>query len=202
MSGNPYHIPTITAEDGARHAHVFYHLLGHEPFGVTELRALGRGKPVVAYADNAEAFVRLAMQQDRNGAHVYAGLQPRPCALFECAPNAWRPARGRKEANVARAADIEYVTMFGMDIDVDDDTGCRQRPASVEELDASLQLARRILEQPGFAGAAAVSMSGNGCTCPGAARRARSRREYRGPDSSVRAMGYQRCCLCARRGPR
>jgi hypothetical protein len=152
-------IPSISVAESAGHIRSFYCILGHERYGVTELRALGVGPPMVAYADDMDSFVNLAMQQDRTSAHVYAGIQPRPPGMFEMAPNEWRIATGGRKANVAHASDIEFITALALDIDA---ARRQDHPASDDEVNRCLDLGRRILGLPGFTGASALALSGNG----------------------------------------
>jgi len=61
-------------------------LLGHSHYGVTELRTF-EPRPMVAYADNENNIVRLAMELYRKVPGVHVGIQPRPLDLFDNAPN-------------------------------------------------------------------------------------------------------------------
>ena len=60
-------------------------LLGHKDLGVTELRVFD---PVaqVAYADDTDNVVQLAMQMDGKTTGIYVGVQPRPLRLYDFAP--------------------------------------------------------------------------------------------------------------------
>lgn len=136
-------------------------LLGHDKLGVTELRVFDP-LPRVAYADSADAVVRLGREMDNKTSGVYVGVQPRPAHLFDLAPNRWTPARGGRDGNCARDGDIEYVTAVFFDIDVVSPERAAGRPASDEELQKSLQAARLLARQDGLAGSSAVCCSGNG----------------------------------------
>jgi hypothetical protein len=162
MRDKETHIPVIGEDEGRQHARLMYELLGHELCGITELRALGEYGPWVAFTDNAASFVDLAMERNREGDHVYVGLQPRPTAMRQPALNTWRPARGGMRGNVARAKDIEYVTNIALDIDVSTPQRAAGHPASGDELRVCVDVARRFLMAEGFAGTAAVALSGNG----------------------------------------
>jgi len=162
VSAESSDIPDICEDDGRQHALAMYELLGHELCGITELRALGNSGPWVAYADNVTSFVDLAMERNRHGDHVYVGLQPRPAAVARGASHAWRPARGGSKGNVAKADDIAFVTNVAFDIDVATPTRRDDHPASNEELQACVEVSRRFSRTEGFAGTAAVALSGNG----------------------------------------
>jgi len=92
-------------------------LLGHDKLGVTELRVFDP-LPQVAYADSADAVVRLCREMDGRTSGVYVGVQPRPAHLFDLAPNRWTPARGGRDGNCARETDVEIVTLVYFDLDV------------------------------------------------------------------------------------
>ena len=57
-------------------------LLGHEGFGVTELRVF-KPKPLVAYVDSAYIAIRLAQEMVGYAHGVYIGVQPRPLRLLK-----------------------------------------------------------------------------------------------------------------------
>jgi hypothetical protein len=162
MREKEMHIPVVGEDEGRQHARLMYELLGHELCGITELRALGEHGPWVAYADNAASFVDLAMERNRRGDHVYVGLQPRPTTMGQLAWNAWQPARGGGDGNVARGTDIEYLSAVALDIDVSTPPRSAGHPASEDELGTCVQVARHILRVDGFVGTAAVALSGNG----------------------------------------
>lgn len=162
MSAESSDIPDICGDDGRRHARAMYELLGHELCGITELRALGNSGPCVAYADNVTSFVDLVMERNHDGDHVYVGLQSRPIDSGGGILNEWRPARGGAKGNVAKAGDIEFVANVALDIDVATPERRAGRPASDEELQACVEVARRFLRGEGFAGTAAMALSGNG----------------------------------------
>jgi hypothetical protein len=162
MRDEDTYISDIGEDEGRRHARLMYELLGHELCGITELRALGEYGPWVAFTDNAASFVDLAMERNRRGDHVYVGLQPRPTRMGKLAWNTWQPARGGRAGNVARAKDIEYVTNIALDIDVSTPQRTAGHPASGDELCVCVDVARRFLTAEGFAGTAAVALSGNG----------------------------------------
>ena len=87
------------------------HLLGHEGFGVTELRIFGN-RPMVAYVDNIEDVIKLAGAMDGKVAGIYVGVQPRSVDFFDRAPNCWVPAVGGTNSNCACDKDIEYITFL------------------------------------------------------------------------------------------
>ena len=91
-------------------------LLGHEGLGITELRVFDP-VPLVAYVDNEDDAVRLAMEMEGRTTGVYVGVQPRPLDLFDKAPNCWRHA-SRSKHNCATDGDIEFITTVFFDIDV------------------------------------------------------------------------------------
>jgi len=136
-------------------------LLGHDTLGVTELRVFDP-LPHVAYADSAEAVVRLCREMGGRTSGVYVGVQPRPAHLFDLAPNRWTPARGGRDGNCARDGDIEYVTAVFFDIDVVSPERAAGHPASDEKLQKSLQAARLLAQQDGLVGSSAICCSGNG----------------------------------------
>lgn len=162
IAGRHTSIPRISEDQGREHARAMYELLGHEEWGVTELRALGNNGPWVAYVDNAASFVERAMERNRVRDHVYVGVQPRPIDRFELASDEWRPACGGSNGNVARADDIEYVTAVALDIDVATPERRSGQPASNEELTACIEAAERVSKLDGFVGTAAVALSRNG----------------------------------------
>ncbi len=155
-------IPETSKEEGCRHARFLYDLLGHELSGLTELRALGDQGPWLAYVDNAKSFVALAMERNQRGDNIYTGLQPRPLDPFGKFLDKWQPARGGLHGNVAKASDIEFVMNMALDIDVATPGRSRGHPASNEELSVCAELATRMSKAEGFAGTAAVALSGNG----------------------------------------
>jgi hypothetical protein len=157
-----FEIPILDELVGRDHACKFYVHLGHEDYGVTEMRALGPKGPWVAYVDDADSFVELAMRAEREGLDVYVGLQPRPCVLFEHAPNEWRVARGGPNGNVASGTDIEFITIVAFDID--SCTAARRSgfPASDEELRTCIAVGERFMQLEGFAKTAGLMLSGNG----------------------------------------
>jgi hypothetical protein len=136
-------------------------LLGHDKLGVTELRVFDP-LPQVAYADSADAVVRLCREMDGRTSGVYVGVQPRPAHLFDLAPNRWTPARGGRDGNCARETDVEIVTLVYFDLDVVSPERAVGHPASDEELQKSLQAARLLAQQDGLAGSSAICCSGNG----------------------------------------
>jgi hypothetical protein len=136
-------------------------LLGHEGFGVTELRLFDPFAQV-AYADGLDAVIGLCRQMDGKTAGIYAGVQPRPVHLFDLAPNRWVPARGGTGGNCARDDDIEYITAAFFDIDVTSPARQEGHPASDEELAATLRVAQELTGQDGLAGHSTVCCSGNG----------------------------------------
>lgn len=158
----PVEIAEISEEEGRQHARFMYELLGHELSGLTELRALGDQGPWVACVDNAKSFVALAMERNQRGDNIYVGLQPRPLDHLGNILNKWQPARGGLHGNVAKASDIEFVMNVALDIDVATPGRSRGHPASDTELGLCADLAVRMSKAEGFAGTAAVALSGNG----------------------------------------
>lgn len=112
-------------------------LLGHKGCGVTELRIF-KPKPMVAYTDNEEAAVKLALEINAPG--IYIGVQPRPLWLFDKAPNCWKPAH----SNCACDKDIEFITAVFFDIDALRD---KKYPASNNELKQSLIAAKSLIHE-------------------------------------------------------
>ncbi len=149
---------------------LFYDLLGHEGYGVTELRAFSGTRRLVAYTASRRGFTRLCLKQDGQK-NIYAGINPRPLDLFDCAPECWvRCASWKNLGSVntealpmglcARDVDIEYVTAIFYDIDPTSRDG---RPASEEELQRTVRAGRVLLEEPAFAKGGVLATSGNGC---------------------------------------
>jgi len=162
VSTGNHDVEEVYEDDGRQHARCMYKLLGHELCGITELRALGDCGPWVAYVDSAISFVDLAMERNRRGDNVYVGLQPRPLDPFGEVLNEWRPACGGVNGNVAKAADIEFVMNVALDIDVATPERRAGHPASNTELEACVEVAVHKRKAEGFAGTAAVAISGNG----------------------------------------
>jgi len=136
-------------------------LLGHNGCGVTELRTFDK-KPLVAYADNEDDIVRLAMELDGKVSGIYIGVQPRPPEFFDKAPNCWKPALSAPESNCACDRDIEFITTCFFDIDVVSDKRAKEYPASDVELQQSLQAANLLSRENGLALSSTVCCSGNG----------------------------------------
>jgi len=138
--------------------YLHWQLLGHEGHGLSELRVFD---PVamVAYADNAEAVTRLALEMDGKAPGVYIGVQPRPLEFFESAPNRWTRARA---SSCACQADIEYITAVYIDIDVVSAGRADGHPASASELEQTLELARLVSGQDELAGCSTIACTGNG----------------------------------------
>lgn len=136
-------------------------LLGHDKLGVTESRVFDP-LPQVAYAESADAVVRLCREMDGKTSGIYVGVQPRPAHLFDLAPNRWMPARGGRDGNCARDGDVEYVTAIFFDFDVVSPERATGHPASDEELQKSLQAARFLAQQDGLVGHSTICCSGNG----------------------------------------
>ena len=134
---------TLSPEQAIR---LHRHLLGHEGFGVTELRIFN-SNPYVAYTDNDEAMVQLAVKAGKKAWGIYIGVQPRPLELFDKAPNCWRPALAKPDSNCASDADIEYITACFFDIDVISDLRAKGHPASDDELQKSLKVAEMLLQE-------------------------------------------------------
>ena len=136
-------------------------LLGHDGFGVTELRIFGN-RPMVAYVDNIAGAVQLANEMDGKVAGIYVGVQPRNVDLFDYAPNCWRPATGQPQSNCASDRDIEYITAVFFDIDVVSSQRREGHPASDEELQKSLQAALMLTRENGVVSCSTICCSGNG----------------------------------------
>ena len=109
-------------------------LLGHAGCGVTELRVF-EPQPMVAYADSERAAVDLVRQVQERAPGIYLGVQPRPCHLFDRAPNCWKPATAGHKTNCACDRDIEYITACFFDIDVLSEAREQGQPASNQELE-------------------------------------------------------------------
>ena len=136
-------------------------LLGHSGCGVSELRTFD-GKPMVAYADNAETVVQLCNEMDARVSGIYVGVQPRPLGLFDKAPNCWKPALSRPESNCAYDRDIEFITACFFDIDVLSRKRMEGYPASEEELQESLHAAKLLSRENYLALNSTICCSGNG----------------------------------------
>ena len=136
-------------------------VLGHKGYGVSELRTFGM-RPMVAYFDNIEDAVRLAIAMDGKAAGIYIGVQPRNVDLFDYAPNCWRPAVGKPQSNCASDKDIEYIVVVFFDIDVVSPERKEGYPASDDELERSLEAAQLLARQDGQALSCAICCSGNG----------------------------------------
>ena len=136
-------------------------LLGHDGFGVTELRVFDP-YPLVAYADSVAAVVRLCAEMDGKASGLYIGAQPRPLHLYDRAPDRWVPARGGPNGNCARDADIEYVVVFVWDIDVVSPERQLGHPASDEELERTSFAAQLLGQQEGLALSFATVCTANG----------------------------------------
>jgi len=136
-------------------------ILGHDGFGVTELRIFDP-QPMVTYIDNIADGIRLASGKDGQTSGIYVGVQPRNIDLFDYAPNCWKPAVGNPQSNCASDRDIEYITAVFFDVDVVSPhrkTGC---PASDEELQKSQEAALLLAGESGLASCSAICCSGNG----------------------------------------
>ena len=136
-------------------------LLGHAGCGVTELRVF-EPQPMVAYADSERAAVDLVRQVQERAPGIYLGVQPRPCHLFDRAPNCWKPATAGHKTNCACDRDIEYITACFFDIDVLSEAREQGQPASNQELEWTRRTARILSCEDDLAGAATVCCSGNG----------------------------------------
>jgi hypothetical protein len=136
-------------------------LLDHNSYGVTELRIF-KPKPLVAYADSAEAIVHLCRRMNGKTLGIYVGIQPRPLDLFEKAPNCWKPAFSNPESNCGCDRDIEFITACFFDIDVVSTERTKGHPATEEELQQSLQAAILLSQENGLALSSTICCSGNG----------------------------------------
>jgi hypothetical protein len=136
-------------------------LLGHNNYGVTELRIF-EPIPMVAYADNEDDAVRLVFEMEGRTSGIYVGVQPRPVHLFDLAPNCWKPATSSPVRNCACDSDIEYITTGFWDIDVVSEKRTKGQPASDEELEQTLQAAELLSRQDGLALNSIICCSGNG----------------------------------------
>ena len=136
-------------------------LLGHNGFGVTELRTFDN-RSMVAYVDDDEKVVQLAREMEGKVAGIYVGVQPRSIDLFDYAPNCWRPAHNQPNPNCACNKDIEYITAVFFDIDVVSPQRRQGYPASEIELIKSREAAFLLSQQDGLAMCSTVCCSGNG----------------------------------------
>jgi len=136
-------------------------LLNHSDYGITELRTFAP-RPMVAYAENEEIVVRLANQMNGRVPGIYIGVQPRSVDLLKWAYNCWEPACGGPDSNCARDLHIEYVTTIFFDIDVVSAARQQGYPASENELEASLEVARLLSCRSELALCSTICCSGNG----------------------------------------
>lgn len=136
-----------------KHVRLHYQLLGHKDLGVTELRTFDKG-PEVAYTDNEEDFVRLAMER-AGKVNVYVGCNPRPLELFDIAPNSWNRA---EKGSCASDEQIEFITAAFFDVDPVRPKG---EPATEKEHSLALGEVNRVLSSCGYSGGITAS-SGNG----------------------------------------
>lgn len=136
-------------------------LLGHEGQGVTEFRTFDPA-PMVAYVDNEDDAVRLALEMEGKTSGIYVGVQPRPAHLFDFAPNCWRNARAKPDSNCARDEDIEYITTCFWDIDVVSEGRRAGHPASKDEFKQSLHAVELLCREVGLALNSSICCSGNG----------------------------------------
>ena len=140
--------------------HMHRRLLGHEGYGVTELRIF-HPSSYVAYTDNDEATIQLALKVGK--AHgIYIGVQPRPLEFFDHAPNCWRAALTKPDSNCATDVDIEFITACFFDIDVTSDLRAKGHPASDDELQKSLNASEMLLQESELAENTTTACSGNG----------------------------------------
>jgi hypothetical protein len=145
----------IFSEQGVR---ATYQFLAHAGRGVTELRVIAPGSGVVGigYFDSEDAFVNACASTNGAG-NVYVGIQPRPPALFERAPN--HLARLRTGA---RDDDVGWVSSIIIDIDP---VRPKNTAATSEELKRSVVCGDRISDwctERGFQ-RPVRNISGNGC---------------------------------------
>jgi hypothetical protein len=138
-----------------------YRILGHRDFGVTELRIFDP-IPMVAYADNEDDVVRLALTMEGKTSGIYIGVQPRLLDFFDYAPNRWVHARSKPHSNCATDNDIEYITTCFWDIDVVSEERSKGHPASEKELRQSSKAAKLMSRQDGLALTSVILCSGNG----------------------------------------
>lgn len=125
-------------------------LLGHEGFGVTELRVFDPAA-MVSYADTEDDVVRLVKELSPKVSGLYIGVQPRPLRLFDMAANQWKTAVSKPEPNCASDSDIEFITACFFDIDVVSNKRTKGHPASDSELKKSLKAARMLSQKNGLA---------------------------------------------------
>lgn len=104
--------------------------LAHAAHGVSEVRVIRPGGGIlgIGFFDDEEAFVRECARMNAGG-NVYVGIQPRPRALLESAPNAVRPLKSG-----ATRKDIEVLTATVIDLDP-------VRPKDTASTDGELELA-------------------------------------------------------------
>ena len=127
-----------SASAGAESLTDLWQILGHEGYGVSQLRALRQGlRPLVAYADSSDELVRLALEFDGR-ANVYVGANPCPLAFHDSAPGRWVPAGQRtgRQSEPGRGtcctdSDVEFCTVIAFDIDRQVKANC---PATGQEL--------------------------------------------------------------------
>jgi hypothetical protein len=136
-------------------------LLDHSGYGVIELRIF-KPKPLIAYADNSKAVIRLCRKMNGKTSGIYVGVQPRPLDLFENVPNCWKPAISSPQTNCACDRDIEFITACFFDIDVVSTERRKGCPASEEELEQSLQAATLLSRENGLALSSTICCSGSG----------------------------------------
>ncbi len=136
-------------------------ILGHEGFGVTELRVFDP-YPKVAYVDNPDIAVKLCRSIEHKTKGIYVGVQPRPVDLYEHAPDKWMPARAGSVSRCASDSDIEYITACFWDIDVVSPARQKGFPASDSELKHSLQAAGQLSALAELKDSSVICCSGNG----------------------------------------
>lgn len=134
----------------------FYKRLNHEPYGITEVRAIGKtpetNKEVfIGFFNNEDAFVEYCQTYNEKGFNIYAGRNPRYEALFEKSPNIMR-----KGISGGSSGDVSAVTAIALDLDPIRHRGF---PSTDSELEFAKSLGEKIV--PDFPGSW-LDMTGNG----------------------------------------
>lgn len=139
-----------------------WELLGHAGSGLSETRIFAPC-PMVAYTDSYEKLIELVETiAFKNPTGLYIGVQPRPCDLFDLAPNHWEPALGAPVSNCASDVMIEYIHAMYFDVDCCSIERKKAHPASQSELNKTYHVAFQIASHPLLKSHAVIACSGNG----------------------------------------
>lgn len=94
----------------------FYKLLGHEDFGLTELRVIHPKKGLlgIGFFDSKEAFVKACLKWNGKG-NIYVGRNSRSYILKDNIINL--NVISQNQWTGGKSKDIKWVTMFNLDID-------------------------------------------------------------------------------------